>query len=121
MRDCAVFGPSRTAAELETSKVFCKNLLRHADVPTAEYRVFRDARAAITYLKDRDDMPVVVKADGLAAGKGVIVCDNREQALAAVERIASQKEFGEPAISSSLKSDCTARKPACWRSPTATR
>src|SRR3972149_11714889 len=62
------FGPTRGAAELETSKVFCKNLLRHADVPTADYRVFRDARAAITFLKDRDDTPAVVKADGLAAG-----------------------------------------------------
>jgi phosphoribosylamine--glycine ligase len=89
------FGPTRGAAELETSKVFCKNLLRHADVPTADYRVFRDARAAITFLKDRDDTPVVVKADGLAAGKGVVVCDNRDQALAAVERIALQKEFGD--------------------------
>lgn len=89
------FGPSRTAADLETSKVFCKNLLRHADVPTADYRVFRDAKAAITYLKDRDDTPVVVKADGLAAGKGVVVCDNREQALAAVDQIGVQKEFGE--------------------------
>jgi phosphoribosylamine--glycine ligase len=89
------FGPSKAAAELETSKVFCKNLLRHADVATAEYRAFRDARAAMTYLKDRDDMPVVVKADGIAAGKGVIVCDNRDQALDAVERIAIRKEFGD--------------------------
>jgi phosphoribosylamine--glycine ligase len=88
------FGPTRAAAELETSKVFCKNLLRHADVPTADYRVFRDAKAAITFLKDRDDVPVVVKADGLAAGKGVFVCDNREQALEAIERIALKKEFG---------------------------
>jgi phosphoribosylamine--glycine ligase len=88
------FGPTRAAAELETSKVFCKNLLRYADVPTADYRVFRDAKAAITFLKDRDDIPVVVKADGLAAGKGVVVCDNREQALEAVERIGVQKEFG---------------------------
>jgi phosphoribosylamine--glycine ligase len=88
------FGPTRSAAELETSKVFCKNLLRHADVPSADYRVFREAKAAITYLKDRDDIPVVVKADGLAAGKGVVVCDNREQALEAVERIALKKEFG---------------------------
>jgi phosphoribosylamine---glycine ligase len=90
-----IFGPTRAAAELETSKVFCKNLLRHADVATADYRVFRDAKAAITFLKDRDDTPVVVKADGLAAGKGVVVCDNREQALAAVERITIQKEFGD--------------------------
>jgi len=89
------FGPSRAAAELETSKVFCKNLLRHADVATPDYRVFRDARTAITFLKEREDTPVVVKADGLAAGKGVVVCDNREQALTAVERIALQKEFGD--------------------------
>jgi phosphoribosylamine--glycine ligase len=89
------FGPSRAASELETSKVFCKNLLRYADVATADYRVFRDAKAATTYLKDRDDTPVVVKADGLAAGKGVVVCDNREQALDAIERIAIRKEFGD--------------------------
>ncbi len=89
------FGPSRTAAELETSKVFCKNLLRHADVASADYRVFRDARSATTYLKDRDDTPVVVKADGIAAGKGVIVCDNRDQALDAIDRIAIRKEFGD--------------------------
>jgi phosphoribosylamine--glycine ligase len=90
-----VFGPSKAAAELETSKVFCKNLLRHADVPTADYRVFQSAKAAITFLKDREDVPVVVKADGLAAGKGVFVCNNREQALEGVERIAVQREFGE--------------------------
>ena len=90
-----VFGPSKQAAELEASKVFCKNLLRHADVPQADFHTFVDAASAVTYLTNRDDMPVVVKADGLAAGKGVIVCDNREQALSAVERIASDKEFGE--------------------------
>jgi phosphoribosylamine--glycine ligase len=89
------FGPSKVAAELEGSKVFCKELLRHADVPSADYRVFQTGKAAMNYLKDRDDVPVVVKADGLAAGKGVIVCDNREQALEAVDRIASKREFGE--------------------------
>lgn len=96
MNDAGIraFGPSKAAAELEGSKVFCKELLRHADVPTADYRVFHTAKAAITFLKDRDDVPVVVKADGLAAGKGVIVCDNREQALDAVDRIAGKREFG---------------------------
>jgi phosphoribosylamine---glycine ligase len=89
-----IFGPSKTAAELEASKVFCKNLLRHADVPSAEYRVFNNIKAAQTYLNERDDMAVVVKADGLAAGKGVIVCNNRDQALTAVERIFAKKEFG---------------------------
>jgi phosphoribosylamine--glycine ligase len=90
-----VFGPSKAAAELEGSKVFCKNLLRHADVPTADYRVFRDADSATTFLKDREDVPVVVKADGLAAGKGVMVCARRDEAIAAVNRIAREREFGE--------------------------
>jgi phosphoribosylamine--glycine ligase len=88
-----VFGPTKAAAELEGSKVFCKNLLRSADVPTADYHVFDSASAAVAYLKDRD-VPVVVKADGLAAGKGVIVCRNHDEALAAVERIATKREFG---------------------------
>jgi phosphoribosylamine--glycine ligase len=90
-----VFGPSRLAAELEGSKVFCKNMLRHADVPTADYKVFRSIERAETFLREREDVPVVVKADGLAAGKGVIVCANRAEALDAVQRIAGQKEFGE--------------------------
>lgn len=90
-----IFGPSKTAAELEGSKVFCKNLLRHADVPTADFHTFSDANSAITFLKEREDIPIVVKADGLAAGKGVIVCENREQALEAVERITGAKEFGD--------------------------
>lgn len=89
------FGPSAQAAELEASKVFCKNLLRHADVPTADFRTFSKAEEAKSYLCDREDVPVVVKADGLAAGKGVIVCDNRDQALEAVELIATEKQFGE--------------------------
>lgn len=89
-----VFGPTKAAAELESSKVFCKNLLRHADVPSAEFRVFQSAKAAVTYLKERDEAPLVVKADGLAAGKGVIVCNTRDEALAAVDRIAEQREFG---------------------------
>jgi phosphoribosylamine--glycine ligase len=88
------FGPPQRAAELEASKVFCKNLLRHADVPTAEFHNFRDAASAKLFLTERDDVPCVVKADGLAAGKGVVVCDNRDQALAAVERIAGSDEFG---------------------------
>ena len=90
-----VFGPSKAAAELESSKVFCKNLLRHADVPSADYRAFRDATSAATYLNEREEAPLVIKADGLASGKGVIVCRNREEALAAVDRIASRREFGD--------------------------
>ncbi|MDG2220802.1 MAG: phosphoribosylamine--glycine ligase [Rubripirellula sp.] len=94
------FGPSGQAAELEGSKVFCKNLLHTANVPTANYRAFRDGDDANRYIRDRYSDPhepvqVVVKADGLAAGKGVIVCDTREQALVAIDRIASRREFGE--------------------------
>lgn len=88
------FGPSKQAAELEASKVFCKNLLRNADVPSADFRTFRDAESARAFLTDREDLPMVVKADGLAAGKGVIVCANREEALEAVERLAGTEEFG---------------------------
>jgi phosphoribosylamine---glycine ligase len=89
-----VFGPRKNAAELEASKVFCKDLLRNADVPTAEYQTFSRAEDALTFLRGREDAPVVVKADGLAAGKGVVVCAHRQEALAAVEKIAQQKVFG---------------------------
>ncbi|MFH1923334.1 MAG: phosphoribosylamine--glycine ligase, partial [Planctomycetota bacterium] len=89
-----IFGPTKAAAELEASKVFCKDLMRSADVPSAEYWTFRDAARAITFLRDREDVPVVVKAAGLAAGKGVIVCDGRDQALVAVNRITRDREFG---------------------------
>lgn len=89
-----VFGPSKAAAELEGSKAFCKNLLRQADVATAEYQVFRDPNRATVFLRDREDVPVVIKADGLAAGKGVFVCQNRAEALDAVNRIALDREFG---------------------------
>lgn len=90
-----VFGPTEQAAELEASKVFCKNLLRHADVPSADFQVFDDVARAVSYLQEREDVPVVVKADGLAAGKGVIVCSGCDEAIAAVRRIAQAKEFGD--------------------------
>ena len=94
------FGPSAGAAQLEGSKVFCKDLLHTADIPTATYQAFRTADEATRYIKDRypepnEPVPVVVKADGLAAGKGVIVCDRRSEALDAIDRIAAQKEFGD--------------------------
>ena len=90
-----IFGPSKAAAELEGSTVFCKDLLRNADVPTADYRTFNNVERALTFLREREDVPVVVKADGLAAGKGVIVCAGRTEALEAVERIGKQLEFGD--------------------------
>jgi phosphoribosylamine--glycine ligase len=89
-----IFGPSKAAAELEASKVFCKDLLRGADVPTADYCTFADPDEALHYLKEREETPLVVKADGLAAGKGVIVCANRDEAIDAVEMVAREKAFG---------------------------
>ena len=94
-----VFGPSKAAAQLEGSKVFCKTLLHGADVPSADYRVFRDADSATRHVMDRyqnddESVPLVVKADGLAAGKGVVVCNTRRDAISAIDRIARHREFG---------------------------
>jgi phosphoribosylamine--glycine ligase len=91
-----IFGPSKEAAQLEASKAFAKQLMRHADVPTAEFRVFDHPDAARNYIQTRE-YAVVVKADGLAAGKGVIVCSTTEDALAAIERIMVREEFGRTA------------------------
>jgi phosphoribosylamine--glycine ligase len=91
-----VFGPSKDAAQIEASKVFAKNLMHDANVPTAEFRVFDHPDPARAYIETRE-YPVVVKADGLAAGKGVIVCTSREEALAAIERIMVREEFGRAA------------------------
>lgn len=95
-----VFGPDKSAAQLEGSKVFCKNVLRAADVPTADFQEFRDASSAERFINERysetpEDCPVVVKADGLAAGKGAIVCKTRDDALEAINMIAREKQFGD--------------------------
>jgi phosphoribosylamine--glycine ligase len=131
-----IFGPNREAARIEASKVFAKQLMRHADVPTAEFRIFDHPDPARAYLHSREyavmpdgqqkvgpfrekdvvvedgkrflvianrraeiglAQPVVVKADGLAAGKGVAVCSTTEEALAAVDRIMVREEFGRDA------------------------
>ncbi|MDR1924727.1 MAG: phosphoribosylamine--glycine ligase [Planctomycetaceae bacterium] len=89
-----IFGPSKSAAQLEGSKSFCKEILRRGDVPTAIYNVFTGGDEAIQFLQNRDN-PIVVKADGLAAGKGVIVCKNRSESIEAVHRIKKRREFGE--------------------------
>lgn len=88
------FGPGKAAAQLEASKVFCKDLLRSADVPSAEYQTFDNPDHALKFIQDRENVPIVVKADGLAAGKGVIVCSGRDQAVDAVHKIAREKAFG---------------------------
>jgi phosphoribosylamine--glycine ligase len=89
-----VFGPTKQAARLEASKVFAKNLMRHADVPTAEFRIFDHPQPARYYIESRE-YPLVIKADGLAAGKGVIVCSTKQDALNAIERIMVREEFGQ--------------------------
>src|SRR5437763_7373458 len=91
-----IFGPSKSAAQPEASKVFAKKLMRDADVPTAEFRVFDHPDPARHSLQTRE-YPVVVKADGLAAGKGVIVCSTTAEALGAIERIMVREEFGRTA------------------------
>src|SRR5216683_1475048 len=91
-----IFGPTQEAAQIEASKVFAKQLMRHADVATAEFRVCDHPDPARHYIETRE-YPVVVKADGLAAGKGVLVCSNTEEALAAIDRIMVQEEFGRAA------------------------
>ncbi|HAA24985.1 MAG TPA: phosphoribosylamine--glycine ligase [Ruminiclostridium sp.] len=88
------FGPRREAALIEASKAFSKNLMKKYYIPTAEYMVFDDSRQAKLYLKDVE-YPVVVKADGLALGKGVIICNNPDEAGEAVSNIMEKKQFGD--------------------------
>jgi phosphoribosylamine--glycine ligase len=92
-RGLKVFGPSKKAAEIEGSKVFAKELMERYGIPTAHYRVFNDPIEAGEYIKDKG-APVVVKADGLAAGKGVIVALTEDEALDGVKRIMKDREFG---------------------------
>jgi phosphoribosylamine--glycine ligase len=91
---CHVFGPTRAAARIESEKAFAKQLMRQAAVPAAEGRAFGDPDSAGTYVRAHDE-PCVVKANGLAAGKGVVVCETREAALEAVDRMMVRREFGD--------------------------
>ena len=88
------FGPSKNAAQLEGSKTFSKDFFIKYNIPTAEYRSFEDYDSSVNYL-DKVSYPTVVKADGLAAGKGVIICENKENAIEALDSIFNDKAFGE--------------------------
>ncbi len=90
-----IFGPNRAAAQLEGSKIFCKEILKKGNVPTATFYSFGSAGDALEFLEGDRDQPIVVKADGLAAGKGVFVCSGRSEAMEAVGRIARDREFGD--------------------------
>lgn len=88
------FGPRANAAVIEASKVFSKDLMKKYNIPTADYAVIDNAEEAVKYIEERNEYPVVVKADGLALGKGVIIAENFEEAKNAVKTIMEDKVFG---------------------------
>ena len=88
------FGPDRKAAEIEASKVFSKNLMKKYGIPTAAYEVFDDASKVLDYLKEKNTWPSVIKADGLALGKGVLIAKNYAEAEEAVKELMVDHKFG---------------------------
>ncbi len=98
-RGLRIFGPNKAAAQLEGSKAFAKELLHEDKIPTAAFGTFTDAAHAKAYLAQQKP-PYVIKADGLAAGKGVLICANRAEADAAVEKSLSARRSAMPAKSS---------------------
>lgn len=88
------FGPSGAAAEIEGSKAFSKDLMKRYGIPTADYEVFESSEKAIEYVKAKNEYPVVVKADGLALGKGVLICEDEKSAVEAIEDILDGGKFG---------------------------
>ena len=93
-RGLNIFGPSKLAAQLESSKIWAKNFMKRNDIPSSKFEIFDDAQKAQDHVESLD-YNVVVKADGLAAGKGVIVCDNNEEAFSAIQTILVKKTFGD--------------------------
>ena len=90
-----IFGPRKNAAILEGSKAFSKNLMKKYGIPTAAYEIFDDADKALDYLRTSAPFPTVLKADGLALGKGVLICQTLEEAEQGVKEIMQDKKFGE--------------------------
>ena len=90
----AIFGPSKQAAQLEGSKVFCKDFLERNKIPTAYYKSFTEAKPAINYVKEKG-VPIVIKADGLAAGKGVIIANSFKEATDAINDMLEGNRFGD--------------------------
>lgn len=93
-RGLRVFGPRKNAAILEGSKAFSKDLMKKYGIPTAAYENFDDAEKALDYLRTQAKFPIVLKADGLALGKGVLICNSLEEAEAGVKEIMEDKKFG---------------------------
>lgn len=88
------FGPTKAAARIEGSKVFSKGLMKKYNIPTAEYEAFDDPAKAMAYVESLKTWPVVIKADGLALGKGVLICEDQKSARNAVKSIMEDKQFG---------------------------
>jgi phosphoribosylamine--glycine ligase len=93
-RNLKIFGPTKNAAQLESSKIWAKTFMKKYGIPTAPFEVFSDAKAAKDYVTSLD-YDVVIKADGLAAGKGVIVCDSKQEAFDAIDLILVKHSFGD--------------------------
>jgi len=89
-----IFGPTKNAAQLESSKIWAKNFMKRNGIQTARFEIFEDSQKAIDYVRSLD-YNVVVKADGLASGKGVIVCNSSDEAIAAINTILVKKTFGD--------------------------
>lgn len=90
----AIFGPTQAAAQLEGSKAFCKDFLQRNNIPTAFYQVFTEEAAAVMYVKEKG-APIVIKADGLAAGKGVIIANTEQEAYDAIHDMLQGNRFGD--------------------------
>ena len=88
------FGPKANAAIIEGSKIFSKNLMKKYNIPTARYEVFTDIESALAYLEG-ESYPTVIKADGLALGKGVVIAMNKEEAIDAVRSMMEDRMFGD--------------------------
>ena len=110
-RHLRCFGPSAAAAQLEGSKSFCKDFLQRHHIPTAAYRVFNDEAEAAHYIQTLP-RPPVIKADGLAAGKGVVVAQSHDEAIEAVHQMLAGNQFGKAGIASSSRNFSSARRQA---------
>lgn len=93
-KNLKIFGPSKDAAQLESSKIWAKNFMKRNNILTARFEIFDDPQKALDYL-ETVDYNVVVKADGLAAGKGVVVCNGKDEAISAIQTILVKKTFGD--------------------------
>ncbi|KIR01645.1 Phosphoribosylamine--glycine ligase [Lachnospiraceae bacterium TWA4] len=105
-----VFGPRKNAAILEGSKAFSKDLMKKYNIPTAAYEVFTEADKAIEYLESKAEFPIVLKADGLALGKGVLICEDLAQAKEGVAQIMTDKKFGSAGNKMVIESFMTGRE-----------